>query len=289
MNWMIVTIALFPVWLIASLCSIPSSLQSYITADTLSSLRAYPDVRRNFRNIKHLCIHKVAFNEGKQHWEMLLVTNPKHPKGLFWFLPHDNENVAFDSAVYAVGRYGGGFLSVLSSGSRYHAGQDPNRNFSNNKHKEPTCRHQKSASPIYTRNVFSIIDAHKGRSIPYLALHNNTNGGGVSILRSSKSVRSYPAYPVKKIKNGRGLMDEDSLVYIAGKSPMPPRSKLNKLIKNGLNVRYEAVRSTNNDCSMSNYVVLGKKSTRYYNIEAQHGDAVTQRKMIDLLVRRIMR
>jgi len=40
---------------------------------------------------------------------------------------------------------------------------------------------------------------------------------------------------------------------------------------------------------MSNYVVLGKGTDRYYNIEVQHGDAPTQRKMIDILMRRILR
>ncbi len=289
MHRIIPVFVLFPVSLFAMSCSAPLSVQPFIVSSDISLLKRYPDVRRNLYSLKQLCVHKIAFNEGKQHWEMLLINHPKSSKGLFWFLPHDNENTAFDSAVYAVSRYGGGFLSILSGGSRYHAGQDPNRNFSKSKYKEPSCQYQKAPSPVYTQHVFQIIDSYKKRSYPYLALHNNTNGGGISVLKSSKTVHSYPAYPVKTIKNGHGLKDEDNLVYIAGKSPLPPANKLKKLLANGLNVRYETVHKSNNDCSMSNYVVLGKKSSRYFNIEAQHGDAITQRKMIDLLVRRVMR
>jgi hypothetical protein len=289
MHRIIPVFVLFSVFLLAMSCHVPSSVQPFVVSSDMSQLKRYPDVRRNLHSLKQLCVHKIAFDEGKQHWEMLLINHPKSPKGLFWFLPHDNENTAFDSAVYAVSRYGGGFLSVLSQGHRYHAGQDPNRNFSKNKHKEPSCQYQKAPSFGYTHHVFQIIDSYKKRSYPYLALHNNTNGGGVSVLKSSKTVHSYPAYPIQMIKNGHGLKDEDSLVYIAGKSPFPPESKLKKLLSNGLNVKYETVYQSHNDCSMSNYVVLGKQSSHYFNIEAQHGDAITQRKMIDLLVRRIMR
>jgi len=284
-----VTVVLFPFFAYASHCQVPSSIRPLVTSDTFTTLKNYPDIRRNLHQLKHLCVHKINFVEGKQHWEMLLVTHPKHAKGFFWFLPHDNENTAFDSAIYAVRQYGGGFLSVLSGGKRYHQGQDPNRNFSESLYKEPSCRFQKAPSPYYTQTIFKIIDVYKGRSAPYLSIHNNTNAGGISVLRSSSNVRSYPAYPLEKIKRGKGLADEDNLVYIAGRHSVPSRKKLNKLLQNGLNVKYEMVRSSNNDCSMSKYIVLGKHTDRYYNIEAQHGDVATQRRMIDLLVRRIMR
>ena len=124
--------------------------------------------------------------------------------------------------------------------------------------------------------------------MPYLALHNNTNGGGVSVLKSSKSVQSFLAYPREQVTHGKGLKDEDSLVYIAGSHSKPPSRKINRLLHEGMHVKYERVNRTNNDCSMSNYVVLGKHSERYYNIEAQHGDGRTQRKMIDKLMEHIM-
>jgi hypothetical protein len=270
-------------------CTLPNTIQSFVSQKGVASLKQYPDIRRNTKKLKNLCTYLLTFKEGQYRWDMLLVTHPKASHGAFWFLPHDNENTAFDSAVYAVSKYGGGFLSVLSGGKRYHAGQDPNRNFAKSHHKLSSCRYQKAASPVYTQNVFRIIDTFRGSGIPYLSLHNNTNGGGVSILRSSKSVHSFLAYPLKEVKQGRGLKDEDSLIYMAGKASTPPKSKLNRLLQQGIHVKYEVVTPRNNDCSMSNYVVIGKGSTKYYNIEAQHGDAKTQRKMIDILMGQMMR
>jgi len=269
-------------------CKIPAQIRD-ITHQVSKRDYRNPDIRRNLKALKKLCLYKVSFKEGRLDWEMFLVYNPKRAKGAFWFLPHDNENTAFDSAVYAVSKYGGGFLSVISNGHRYHQGQDPNRNFSNSLSKNPSCRLQKYASPIYTKNLFRIIELFKTPNMPYLAIHNNSNGGGLSILKSSKKVLSYPAYPISEIKDGAGLRDEDTLIYIAGKSPKPPKSKLKRLLSNGINTKYEIVNSSNNDCSMSNYIVLEKGTTNYYNLEAQHGDSKTQKKLVDILMKNIIR
>ncbi len=268
-------------------CPVPRSIATLISPLEKSDYNN-PDIRRNHKALKKLCLYRAVFHEGNQNWKMLLVFNHYKPHGAFWFLPHDNENTAFDSAVYAVRRYGGGFLAVDSGDRRYHAGQDPNRNFSDSHSKVPSCCYQKAPSPIYTRNVFRIINAFKKSGMPYLALHNNTNGGGVSILKSSKGVQSFLAYPLEQVIHGKGLKDEDSLVYIAGSHAKPPSRKINRLLHEGMHVKYERVNRANNDCSMSNYVVLGKHSERYYNIEAQHGDGRTQRKMIDKLMEHIM-
>jgi hypothetical protein len=271
----------------AAQCTLPHRLGTIAQHYSAASLRSVSDVHRNYQAIRTLCIYRVTFSEHQHRWDMLLVTNPHKPHGPFWFLPHDNENSAFDTAVYATRKYGGGFLAVMSHDKRYHQGQDPNRNFSMSRTKVPSCRHQKAASPIYTRTVFSIIDAFRDRRMPYLALHNNTNGGGVSVLRQSRSVRSFTPYSLKQIQNGSGLADEDNLVYIASTSSQAPRKKIEMLKSLGMNVKYEIVSPANNDCSMSNYVVLGKHSSRYYNIEAQHGHTRIQKQMVDLLMKKI--
>lgn len=279
---------IFPIAIFAkSSCSLPPTIQALSLKSGLSSLRSYPDIRRNYHLLKGLCVHLIGFREGKFIWRMLLVTNPKHPRGLFWYLPHDNENSAFDTAVYAVKRYGGGFLSVAGNGGRYFQGQDPNRNFSMSNKR--VCSKQKAPSPIYTKTVFSIIDTYRGRGIPYLALHNNTNRGGVSALRDSASTKSFLAYPKREVLAGRGLADEDSIVYIAGRSRLAPRSKVDRLLKSGLNVKYEYITPKNNDCSMSNYIILQKGTNNYYNIEAQHGKGAIQKEMVDRLVNHIIR
>jgi hypothetical protein len=235
-------------------------------------------------------MYQVAFRENKFLWKMLLVFNPKKKNGPFWFLPHDDENTAFSSAVYATKKYGGGFLSVESNGGRYFMGQDPNRNFGETTQTARTCNKQKFAAPKYSRNVFQIIDAFKKKGQPYLAMHNNKNGwygnggtGGISIQHSSVSTKSYLSGKVK-IGQKKGIKDEDSLVYIAGTSTIPPNSKLNSLLKGGMHTKYEVVNKNNNDCSMSNYVVL-KKGGNYYNIESEHGDMIAHKQMIDQLMK----
>jgi len=173
---------------------------------------------------------------------------------------------------------------VMANNSRYFKGQDPNRNFGETAQTAKRCSKQKSPAPKYSKTIFKIINTFRGGGYPYLALHNNTNSGGVSMLKSSKAVHSYPAH--RKITKGKGgLSDEDSLVYTAGTSRKPNSAKLNRLLKSGLHTKYEVINRANNDCSMSNYVVLKKGTEAYYNIEAQHGDLKTQKVMIDKLMR----
>jgi hypothetical protein len=263
-------------------CNRPKFISKMTLSDSVADMRNIADVRRNFSSLKKLCVSEIAFREGKFNWHMLLVSNPNRPGGPFWFLPHDNEQSAFDAAVYATLKYGGGFLAVISGDNRYFNGQDPNRNFGDTPYTAMRCAGQKYPAPLYSKVIFAIINTYRAPGMPYLALHNNTNGGGISILKSSRSVHSYPAY--RRIVDGGGLRDEDSLIYIAGRREKPPRKKLDTLLKRGLNVRYETVDESNNDCSMSNYVVLRKKTDSYYNIEVQHGDLKTQKRMIDILM-----
>ncbi len=271
-------------------CNIPYNIRPLLKETSLNTLKKYSDIRRNFNVLKDLCVKEITFVEGKYNWKMLLVLHPKHSKGTFWFLPHDNENTAFDTAVYATQKYGGGFLAVMADDKRYFSGQDPNRNFGDTSQTAKTCKKQKYPAPKYSKTVFSIIDSFRTKGIPYLALHNNKNGwygnggqGGVSILKSSKIVQSYPAS--KNIgKKSSGLKDEDSLVYIAGYSKKPERKKLNQLLNHGLNTKYEVIDKTYNDCSLSNYVVLKKGTMDYYNIEAEHKDLNTHKKMIDKMM-----
>jgi len=268
-------------------CSLPPQISNLIISKDLSTLKSNADIQRNYRSLQGLCVHLLAFREGALVWKMFLVTNPKRSSGPFWFLPHDNENSAFDSAVYATRRYGGGFLSVNTNGHRYNMGQDPNRNFA--KSTQRICSQQKAASPLYTDLVFSIIDYYKSPNLPYLALHNNSNRGGISALKESVKTNTYLAYPREQVKKGVGLSDEDSLIYIAGSQANPPSRKVQALLNAGLNVKYEYVTPQNNDCSMSNYVVLGLGSDNYYNIEAQHGKTATQIEMLNRLIYLIQR
>ncbi len=266
----------------AKVCSVPPRVAKYLVKSGLDGNLNIADIRRNSYSLSTLCTSFFTLNEGSLRWRFLLVTNPKKAKGLFWFLPHDNENSAFSSAIYATIKYGGGFLAIVNNDKRYNMGQDPNRNFSNSTRR--ICKGQKAASPIYTNFVFNIIDYYKTPNTPYLALHNNRNRGGVSILKSSSKVRSFLAYKKESINSENRLTDEDNLIYMAS-TTSNLTSKIGSIIKQGLNVKLEVVNSNNNDCSMSNYIVIEKGDTNYYNIEAEHRDSVTQKRMIDILLK----
>jgi hypothetical protein len=271
--------------------NIPHDIQPYISNTPLSKLKNISDIKRNYKALQKLSVRVVSFKEGRYYWKMLLVTNPKRNRGPFMFLPHDNENSAFDTAVYATTKYGGGFLAVMSKGRRYFMRQDPNRNFGDSQQSARVCRQQHAPAPLYSHIVFGIIDTYRSSGMPYLALHNNKDGysanggsGGVSILKSTKTVQAYPASN-HITTSTRGLKDEDSLVYIASKSSKPNRNKLKRLLRAGLNTKYEVISSRTNDCSMSNYVILQRGTDRYYNIETEHGDTATQKKMFDILMK----
>ena len=283
MKKLFIIFLLFTFLIYAKDCKIPESVKKFVVVSEAKHLKRYPDISRNYRNLNSLCVSMLKFKEANLGWRLFLVTNPNYNSGLFWFLPHDNENSAFDSAVYAVKSYGGGFLAVSNKDRRYNRGQDPNRNFSYSPYKLKSCKEQKYASPIYTSTIFSIIDYFKGANKPYLALHNNTNGGGVSILKESSKVKSYFAYPKSKINSDTALKDEDNLIYMAGLTNKAP-SSINKILNSGINVKYERVNSINNDCSMSNFVLLEKGVDNYYNIEAQHHNTFIQKRMIDILL-----
>lgn len=265
-------------------CLIPNNLKGTVKKLSFET----KDLIRNKESLKNICLYEVNIRERKYNWKMVLAVNPKKEKSTFWFIPHDDENSAFDSAVYAIKKYGGGFLAIVSNDKRYFKGQDPNRNFGTNWKTAKRCKRQRYPAPKYTKTIFKIIDTYKYKNFPYIALHNNKNGwygnggaGGVSILNSSKYVKSYKAY--KKINRSK-LSDEDTLIYIAGKSKYPNKKKLRKLLKNKINVKYERVTQKRNDCSMSNYIVLSKKTTNYFNIETQKGDTQTQKELIDKII-----
>ena len=125
--------------------------------------------------------------------------------------------------------------------------------------------------------------------MPYLALHSNKEGhlksggsGTVSIRNSSRNVHAFPAGTIKT-GHQKGLQDEDSLIYLAGK--MIDRKRIEQFNAAGLHVKYETVTNSSSNNSMSNYIVLQKNRADYINIEVEHGDTKTQKKMIDRIIK----
>lgn len=233
------------------------------------------DVRRNAAAIQSasLCVTSDSVSENGVRWNFTVVTNSSAPRGPDWYLPHDNENTAFDSAVYAVARYGGRLLSVDGPEARNYQGIDPNRWFADSASEAAPCDMSR-ASPKYTRHVMGFF---KGARY-VLAMHNNTPGGTVSADMNSAKAKGYQA--------GGPYADRNHMVFIAGLEPLErdksARSWRDRLNAAGLNVVHETVSRQNSDCSFSNYVALNDRRA-YFNIEAVHGSRI-QTGMVDKLM-----
>ncbi|RDE05130.1 hypothetical protein [Sphingomonas aracearum] len=90
---------------------------------------------------RDLQVRRIEFREGRTFWRLYRIANTRRPDGPLWLVPHDNENAAFQAAVYAARSYGGVVMAVEEARSL--AGPDsrgngdvaaggdvdPNRNF----------------------------------------------------------------------------------------------------------------------------------------------------------------
>jgi hypothetical protein len=246
------------------------------------------DVQRNLPALRGqpICYRRQEVREGGFDWVFHLLEHRKTPDGPFWVLPHDNEDTAFDAAVDALIRYGGGLLAVDSGGQRQFRGQDPNRNFSSTTAESRLCRSQRKPAPAFTA---AILRHHQGHRGPYLALHNNHDGwsgnggrGTISIHRRAPMLSAYPSS-----RAAGQLRDEDNLIYMAGlRAPTADaevRGRIAALNAAGLNVVYKQVTDTSFDCSLSDYIARHRLGD-YYNLEAEFGQRAAQQEMIDRLM-----
>ena len=267
----------------------PSGWESSIS-DCLDPARSGSrDIERNLAAIRKapICYRRQEVREGAYRWVFHILEHRKAADGPFWVLPHDNEDTAFDAAVYAIATYGGGLLAVDSAGQRRFRGQDPNRNFSSSASESRRCVNQNAPAPGYTA---AILAHYQGRRGPYLAMHNNYHGseatggrGSISLYGARSGMHGFPS------STAIGpLRDEDNLVVIAGLGPPGSdpvaRNQIAALNAAGLNVLYKQVTERNFDCSLSDYLARHRRGP-YYNIEAEHGQRGAQIDMVDRLMK----
>ncbi len=257
------------------------------------------DVARNRKALgsRELCLRLEVFTEGRLQWVLQIMQNKRHPAGPLWVVPHDDEDVAFDSAIYGVLRYGGTVVAVERNGDRYNRigkrKQDPNRNFQ--VRGESKCRLQLARSPQFTRNMMRWLKQGQ----PVIALHTNKEGydlvpepdetkskGNVSIGIERAEDSHITAFPAAKPI--RAKSPNDTLIYVASRQPPGNDPQLRRFVASlnasGIHVLYEHVER--NDCSLSNYAVL--KNLPYVNIEVVDGDDTgAQTRMIDTVLRLI--
>lgn len=258
------------------------------------------DVARNRQALssRDLCLRLEVFTEGRLHWVLQVIHNKKNPRGPLWAVPHDDEDVAFDSAIYGVLRYGGTVVAVERNHDRYNRigkqKQDPNRNFQ--VRGEGKCQLQLAASPVFTRRFLGFLQ--KGQ--PIIALHTNKEGfdlipeldeekskGNVSIGIERKPDSNITEFPAARPLHAKS--PNDTLIYVASRLPAGSDAQLSRFVTglngSGIHVLYEHVEK--NDCSLSNYAVL--RNIPYVNIEVvDDDDTGAQTRMIDIVMKLIL-
>ncbi len=119
-----------------------------------------------------LTVTRIEFRDDRAFWRLYRIDNPRNPNGPLWFVPHDNENAAFQAAVYAVRAYGGQVVAVEEARSlsgpdsrmngdvAFGKSIDPNRNF-------------RDETPAYASEILASLGP-PARLI--VALHTNEPG-----------------------------------------------------------------------------------------------------------------
>jgi hypothetical protein len=225
------------------------------------------------------CIAEHRFSERRRGWIVQTVDSGR--PGPLWVIPHDDEAVAFDSAVYGLSTYGGVLFTVDTGGKRNQDGLDPNRNFSD---AEVSCQQLgKAASPRFTGLFAKLLDD----SQPIIALHNNFHGpvettglGHISMSAVPKEMRKRAA----RKPNGP-LAGPRALVLLAAVEPVSAAAanRMAELSGKGVNVVLEPVRKGHGDCSLANYAVLSGHAD-YANVTVNWDEGEKQRKIIDVLM-----
>ena len=218
------------------------------------------DFKRNRSALSsaEFCIQQDTFTEGGLRWVLQIVYSKKNRHSVLWVVPHDNEDDAFDSAVYGLQQHGGTIVAVETGGSRFNRSQDPNRNFNSGTAK---CPEQIAPSPVYTSRV---MKWWRERT-PIVALHTNERGyagdgkggaGGISIAKvPPPGTRAF-----RTAKSITAKSPDDTLVFVASTEQPENDANLHRFVQTlnqkGINVLYEHVSRTRNDCSLSNYAAL---------------------------------
>ena len=245
------------------------------------------DVHRNLAKLvsDDLCLMQDVFTEGRLRWVLQIIQHKVYPDRWFWFVPHDNENDAFDTAVHAVKKYGGTIVAVETGGNRFNGSQDPNYNFDAGTGLK--CRKQVAPSATYTKRVLRWWKP--GR--PIVALHTNDRGyegdgrDGVGKISMAKPLPGM--FPFKAKAAPLGKSPDDTLIFVASTARPEADAGLREFVarlnQKGVNVLYEPVSPAKNDCSLSNYAAL-KGIRDYFNVEVVQTDGASQQRIVDILL-----
>ena len=230
-----------------------------------------------------LCLSVVGIASAGIDWRLIVIRNVTQT-GPLWAVPHDEEDAAFTTGVYAVLRYGGVMVAIENGEQRNVDGLDPNHVFVADPREAATCD---IAEP-----PLAFIDAFLSqwdRAHPVVGLHSNWDGyaegggrGTISVNRSDDKMIPYPS----PVADGR-FADEDTIAMLVSTRPPLDNERgmaaIDWFNRRGIHVIYRHVTEANNGCTLADFLTLNRLGA-YVNLEVEHGDVDTHRGMVDRLI-----
>ena len=208
-------------------------------------------------------------DEQGQEWRLQVFQSKRWPHGPSIFVPHDNENEAFQTGLRSLHERGGHLLALECGEERLCAGVDPNRNF-------------RPKNKIY---LHTILRFFMKKPFPVITLHNNHDSHRQ--LGGSGSIYADMATPYA---DGHGFYfagDPDDLIIFSDTKAMK-ESPLFELYaeafeKSQLNFIFEEITPHNSLGGHMSTYVLQSTDKFYFNIESQHGHEAEQAFYLDEL------
>lgn len=219
-----------------------------------------------------LAVSRIEFQEERGTWRLFRIANTKKPRGPLWFVPHDNENAAFEAALAGVRKHGGVVIAVdsgiVEDGRRRNGAVDrgrpidPNRNFRDG----------------YPRYASTVLADYRGGARPIIALH--TNSPGFDTAASSCNQSDRPRQGKVSIRFCDDVMqprpsqrrdwpfdDDDTLAYVPWRSGTSSSTAWCGRALAGADFNLVHERVAVSDGSLSNYALL--RGLDYVNFETQ--------------------
>jgi len=223
-----------------------------------------------------LTVTRVEFRDDRAFWRLYRIDDARKPDGPLWFVPHDNENAAFQAAIYAVRAYGGQVVAVEEARSvdgpdsrtngdvAFGKPIDPNRNF-------------RDETPTYASEILAGL-GNPPRLI--VALHTNEPGYDAA---SSTCGPPPPAYtgkgeisvllcndlymPRRSVYADWPFDDTDSVAIVSYPGSGGPGDGycVRALAEADMNIMLERVMTS--DGSLSNFALF--RGLPYVNLETQ--------------------
>lgn len=222
-----------------------------------------------------LDVQRIEFRDDRAFWRLYRIANIAHPGGPLWFVPHDNENAAFQAGLWAVRAYGGVLIAIEEARSvdgpdsrmnpdvAYGQPIDPNRNFRDDSAYAAAILSDLGTPP---RMIVALHTNEPGYSLssstcaPPDATY--TGKGEISVLLCSD------LYTPRRSVSGRWPYDDTDSVAIV--SYLGDRTPMSGFCARGLwdadmNIMFEHV--VQSDGSLSNYALFHGQP--YVNFETQ--------------------